>query len=594
MSTTTTPAAATTAAVLDKKRLSSDGKTEVGTNIVDLSAGAKLEAEANANVEQRAGFTAGGSASSVDQANNDQPEYPSTAKVALIISSLCLAIFLVALDQTIIAPALGAITAQFQSVKDIGWYGSSYLLTTTALQPMYGAVYKLFNVKIAYLTAVFVFEIGSLISAVAPSSVVFIVGRAIAGIGTAGLFSGSIVIISLIMPLEKRPLAFGLVGGMWGVASVAGPLLGGAFTDHATWRWCFYINVPIGGLAMLIVFFFVHVKHNSAESRNTPFMKRVRQLDLAGAAIFIPAIICLLLALQWGGADYPWNNSRIIGLFCGFGAMIAIFIGIQFWKSDQGTLPPRLFKNRNILSAMLFAMFFGAGFFPLIYYLSLYFQAIQGVSAVQAGIKILPLLLSTVLSAIVSGGVITVVGYYNFVIIPCMILFAVGSGMLTVLDVVSPPKEWLGYQIIAGLGLGAGFQVGVLVVQTVLPQEWVPVGTAAVQFFQALGGALFIAVAQTVFQNGLIDTIKADSIGIDPTIFINSGASEVKDVLRRMGRLDAFDIILQAYMEGLRDTFYITLACAACAFICCLFFQWKSIKQGPDGHRKKAEPAVPV
>lgn len=171
------------------------------------------------------------------------------------------------------------------------------------------------------------------------------------------------------MPLEKRPLAFGLIGGMWGIASVAGPLLGGVFTEHATWRWCFYINLPIGGIAMVIVFFFVHVNRNSADTKDLSFVARLRQLDLYGAAIFIPAIVCLLLALQWGGADYAWSNSRIIGLFVGFGLMISVFIGIQFWQGDQGTLPPRLFKDRNVLPAMLFAMFFGAAFFPLIYYL---------------------------------------------------------------------------------------------------------------------------------------------------------------------------------------------------------------------------------
>jgi hypothetical protein len=195
-----------------------------------------------------------------------------------------------------------------------------------------------------------------------------------------------------------------------------------------------------------------------------------------------------------------------------------------------------------------------------------------------------------VFTSILTGGLISVIGYYNIIIIPCMILYTVGCGMITTFAVDTPVREWFGYQVIAGLGLGAGFQASILVVQTVLSQEDVPVGTACVQFFQVLGGAVFVAVAQTLFQNGLINQLEADNLGINPELFINSGASEIKSVLAGINRLDALSAVLEAYNTGLVHTYYISVACAGLAFLCSLGFEWKSVKKGANG--KKAEMAV--
>ncbi|OTA59572.1 MFS general substrate transporter [Hypoxylon sp. EC38] len=521
--------------------------------------------------------------------DEDDDGYSSGLKLYLVILSLCLAVLLVALGQTIIAPALGAITGEYGSVKDIGWYGSSYLLTSTALQPLYGKIYRIFDIKYAFLSAVAIFEAGSLVSAATPSSTVFIIGRAIAGMGSAGLFSGSIVILSYTLPLRRRPLMFGMFGCMWGIASVAGPLLGGAFTDHLTWRWCFYINLPVGGVAMIVIFFFLNIARvNNPDNQSLLF--RVLQLDLIGAAVLIPAIIMLLLALQWGGAQYPWSDRRIIGLFSGAGAMILIFVGIEQYQQDKGLLPPRFFKDRNLLCAMLFALFFGASFFPLIYYLSLYFQAIQGDSAVTAGIKLLPLLMSVVISSIISGALITATGYYN----PPL-----GAGLLTILDLHTPFGLWFGYQVLCGLGVGVGFQAGVVVVQNVVSKDLVPQATSCVQFSLNLGGALFIAVAQTVFQNGLIKGLQQHAPRLDPALFIHSGASQIRQVLAAVHQEGASDAVLMAYMEGLRQTYYISAGAAAVAFLAALGLQWRKIEKRDDaagtrGHYENKRVCTPA
>ncbi len=354
-------------------------------------------------------------------------------------------------------------------------------------------------------------------------------------------------------------------------------------------------------MAAILVFLRIDRVNNP---RGESLLKRILELDLIGALFLLPGIVCLLLALQWGGAEYAWNSSRIIGLFVGFGLLTIIFVGIQLWKGDKGMLPPRLFRNRNVLCAMLFGLFFGAAFFPLIYYLckslcvrgggkpadysqALYFQAIQGDSAVEAGIKILPLMIAVVITSIASGGLITTVGYYNPFVLPSMVIFTIGAGMLTTLALDSPLPVWFGYQVLTGLGVGIGFQIGVLVVQTVLPMEMVPVATACVQFFQSLGGAIFIAVAQTVFQNGLIEGIARDAPQIDPKIFINSGANQVRQILASMGQTQATDAVLGAYLQGLRNSYFITVACAGAAFIVALGLDWVSIK-------KKHEPAARV
>lgn len=332
-------------------------------------------------------------------------------------------------------------------------------------------------------------------------------------------------------------------------------------------------------MAVLVIAVYLNINRDNNPDKLS-ILHRIQKLDLIGAAIIIPGVICLLLALQWGGTTYAWNSAKIIGLLVGAAVLIILFIISQIILGDKGILPPRFFKNRNTCLAFIFSFFFGAGFFALIFYLAIYFQSVKGASATKAGIQLLPLLISTVLSSILTGALITAIGYYTPVMIFCMALFAIGAGLITTFDLTTPLSRWFGYQVITGLGIGVGFQGGILTVQTVLPLVDVPVATACVSFFQSLGGALFIAVCQTLFQNGLISGISENEPQLDPQIFLHSGATEIRQILAQLHQEDALNGILKAYVLALSHCYWVTTACAIASFVVTCGLQWKSVKKG--------------
>jgi MFS family permease len=302
-----------------------------------------------------------------EPSGQDELEYPTGFKFAAVMIAMGLALILVGLDNTILATAIPSVTNHFKTIADIGWYASAYRLTSSSLQFMFGKFYSLFSVKIVFLVALAIFETGSLIAASAPTSKALIVGRAISGVGSAGVIQGIFTMITQTVPLRRRSMYGGLGAGIESVASVSAPLLGGVLTDNLSWRWCFWINLPLGAVTLVVVgFLFENPRVNP--NLSLPLKAKLARLDLLGTAIFVPSITALLLALQWGGSKYGWASARIIILLVAFTALIGIFGWLQYRKGDSATLPTRIITRRSILCGAWFSFCTNASLSVVDYY----------------------------------------------------------------------------------------------------------------------------------------------------------------------------------------------------------------------------------
>ena len=292
-----------------------------------------------------------------------------------------------------------------------------------------------------------VFEIGSIISAAAPTSAAFIIGRAISGAGAAGTTAGGMLIFVDLLPLEQRPKFLGFIGATFGLASIAGPLLGGLFTSKLNWRWCFWINLPIGAIAIVVLLFILPANPPPKKHAGESFMQRVKQFDPLGTALLIPGLVLLLLALQWGGVGYAWGSTRVaVSLALGL-ALLVLFGISQLWTGDNGTVPPRILSQRTIAAGTVVSLGFGAALIVLTFYLPIWFQAVQGQSAFGAGIRLLPYFLGTVTFVIASGFLVSKTGYYTPPLIVGTALMIVGCGLLTTFSVNTNNGQWIGYEV---------------------------------------------------------------------------------------------------------------------------------------------------
>ncbi len=542
--------------------------------------------------------------SAITSQNIDTPRY-SRREILSTMTAVLLVMLLASLDQTIVGTAMPRIITDLHGFDRYTWVTTAYLLTSTVMVPIYGKLSDLFGRKSIFLIGVTLFLIGSAASGAAQTMNQLIAFRAFQGLGAAALMPIALAVIGDLFTPRERGKWQGLTGGVFGIASVLGPTAGGWITDHSTWRWVFYVNLPIGIIALLVLIFLMP----TLRMQNT----RKISIDYLGATFLIAATVPLLLGFTWAGSQYAWSSWQVLSIFATSIVFAALFIVYEARLEHQNAQPiiaPSLFKNRIFTVSLLITMITSMGMFGSILFLPLYAQGVLGISATNSGLLLAPLMLGLVFSSVISGQLVSRFGRYKWVAFVGMAITICGSLLLQRLDVNSTNTDLIIAMIILGLGLGFSMSTYTVIVQNALPDK-IGESTSGLTFFRSIGATIAVAAMGSIltsayvpgFHNALSTQIKAiiPAKGLsafdNPNILLSPGAQ--KQLLASFSHLGPqgvalYNQLLEAVKIGLTSgihNVYVLSTILMCIGFVAIFF----LKEIPlrGGKRNTASSEAP-